>query len=53
MIMSVYLVQHVHSVPSDGEEDVKFIGAYTTEAEAQAAVDRLSPMPGFCEHVHG
>jgi hypothetical protein len=46
----VYVLQHVHAAPN-GEEDVKLIGVYATEADAQAALSRLSrsvlPEPGI------
>jgi hypothetical protein len=48
----VYVLQHVHGVPN-GEEDVKLIGVYVTEADAQAAVSRLSQQPGFQDHPEG
>jgi hypothetical protein len=48
----VYVLQHVHATP-DGEEDVKFIGVYVTDADVQAAVSRLSQQPGFREHPEG
>lgn len=31
-------------------EDVKFIGAYSSEASAQAAVERLRTQPGFRDY---
>jgi len=37
---------HVHSM-SSGEEDAKFIGAYRTEDDARAAIERLRDQPGF------
>jgi hypothetical protein len=37
----------------DSEEDVKFIGAYSTQAAAQQAVDRLRLKPAFCETPEG
>lgn len=48
----VYVVQHVHEAP-DGEEDTKFIGVYSSEEAARAAVARLSSQPGFREHREG
>jgi hypothetical protein len=48
----VYVLQHVHATPS-GEEDVKLIGVYVTEAAAQAAVSRLSQQPGLRDHPEG
>jgi hypothetical protein len=48
----VYIVQHVHSAP-DGEEDVKLIGVYSSEASAAAAIAGLTLQPGFREHSDG
>jgi hypothetical protein len=48
----VYILQHVHATPN-GEEDVKLIGVYATEADAQAALPRLSQQPGFRDHPEG
>lgn len=48
----VYVLQHVHAAPN-GEEDVKLIGVYVTEADAQVAVSRLSQQPGFRDHPEG
>jgi hypothetical protein len=50
--MDVFLVQHVHEVDG-GDEDVKFIGVYSTEKSAKAAVSRLSRQPGFRETIGG
>lgn len=47
----VFLVHHVHE--SDGREEVKFIGAYSSEDRAQAAAARLSRQPGFVDHPAG
>lgn len=46
--MIVFLLQHLH-VHSDGDEDVKVIGVYSSREEALAAVGRKSLYPGFCE----
>ena len=48
----VYVVQHVHE-SQDGEEDVKFIGVYRTQPDADAAVGRLRSLPGFRDHPDG
>ena len=50
--MDLFVLQHLH-VLDDGEEDVKFIGVYSTRAAAQQAVDRLRLKPGFCETPEG
>ena len=46
---SVFIVQHVNVLP-DGQEDVKFIGAYRSSESAHAAIERLKTQPGFCDH---
>lgn len=48
----VCVLQHVHVAPN-GDEDVKLIGVYVTEADAQAAVSRLRQQPGFREQPEG
>lgn len=50
--MDVFVVQHVHETP-EGEESVKFIGVYSTEALARAAIERLTAQPGFCNTPDG
>jgi hypothetical protein len=37
----------------DEAEDVKFIGVYSSRANAQAAITRLSQVPGFSEAPAG
>jgi hypothetical protein len=43
---SIFVLQHVHVIP-DGDEDVKMIGVYRSEAAARMAVNRLKEQPGF------
>jgi hypothetical protein len=50
--MKVFVLQHVHSLEG-GEEDVKFIGVYSSRENAQAAIKRLSQAPGFSEALTG
>jgi hypothetical protein len=50
--MKVYVLQHVHEL-SDGREDVKLIGVYSSESAAQDAVTRLSGQPGFASATEG
>jgi hypothetical protein len=45
--VDVFVVQHVHNTP-EGEESVKFIGVYSTDAHARAAIQRLTAQLGFC-----
>lgn len=49
---AVYVVQHTHIINND-EEDVKLIGVYLTEQQAQAAVQRLRKQSGFCNTPDG
>ncbi len=48
----VYIVQHVHNT-SEGDEEIKLIGAYSSESNAREAIRRLSALPGFRDHVNG
>jgi hypothetical protein len=50
--MKVYVLQHVHSL-EDGEEDIKFIGVYSSPENAEAAITRLGQAPEFAEAVDG
>lgn len=50
--MDVFVLQHLHEI-SDDNEDVKFIGVYSTEEQAEAAIVRLSLQPGFRETANG
>jgi hypothetical protein len=50
--VDLFVVQHLH-VLDGGEENVKFIGVYSTRDAAQAAVDRLALKPGFRETPDG
>jgi hypothetical protein len=50
--LKVYVLQHVHSL-DDGDEDVKFIGVYSSQENARAAIERLSEAPGFCDAPTG
>jgi len=50
--MDVFVVQHLRE-SSDGTEDVKFIGVYSSAPAAQTAVERLRSKPGFCEYPDG
>jgi len=50
--VDVFVVQHLN-VHEDGEEEVKFIGVYSTREAAQDAVNRLRLKPGFCDTPDG
>ena len=45
----VFIVMHAHEL-DDGHEDVKMIGAFSTEEKAEAVVSRLRNGPGFRDH---
>lgn len=49
---SVFVLQHVHAM-ENGDEDVKFIGVYSTREKAQAAVSRVGREPGFSDEPEG
>ncbi len=48
---AVYLVTHTHEL--NGIDDVKLIGAYSSRADAQKAVQRKLAFPGFRDHPKG
>ncbi len=48
----VYILQHVHTF-EDQEEDVKFIGVYSSYENAEDAISRLSQQPGFQNSANG
>jgi len=50
--VDLFVVQHLHFLDG-GEENVKFIGVYSTRDAAQAAVDRLKLKPGFRDTPDG
>jgi hypothetical protein len=50
--MRVFLLHHTHE-SADGSTDVKFIGVYSTELAARAAISRLSRQRGFAEQPTG
>lgn len=47
-MMTIFLLWHLHETEF-GDEDNKFIGAYSTEANAKAAIEQLKHQPGFKE----
>lgn len=48
---TVFLVQHVHNI--DNNEEVKTIGIYSDEKQAELAIKRLHQQPGFREVPQG
>ena len=49
--MRVFVVQDEHEF--DGCDEVKFIGVYSSEERARAAVDRARALSGFCDYPDG
>jgi hypothetical protein len=47
----VFLLFHL-SVAASGDQDVKLIGVYRSEAAATMAVNRLKTKPGFRDYPH-
>jgi hypothetical protein len=45
----VYVVHHVREI-SEERDDVKLIGVYSTELQAQGAVSRLKSVTGFWDY---
>ncbi|HWF01094.1 MAG TPA: hypothetical protein VG248_14940 [Caulobacteraceae bacterium] len=50
--LTVFVLQHVHDL-GDDDEDVKFIGVYSTMKAAEAAVTRARTLPGFSDTPDG
>ena len=48
-VKSVFLLEHLHILLPQEEQNVKTIGVYSSKAEALAAVERLKAQPGFVE----
>jgi len=49
---SVYVLQHSHA-DENGNDDVKFIGVYSSREKAQSAVARISRASGFSDELDG
>lgn len=49
MMTSVFTLEH--SYESDGYEETKFIGVYSSREEAEMAIERLKTQNGFKYHV--
>ena len=52
-LMIVFVVQHIHMIGDDGEEDTKMIGVYSNQEKAKEAVKRLQLQPGFRDTPEG
>ena len=44
----VFALQHSYGQES-GYDETKFIGVYSSETEAQSAIERFKLQPGFCD----
>jgi hypothetical protein len=52
--MKVYLLEHTHLLPGgEEEEDVKLIGVYATQEDAEQARQRAITKPGFRDSPEG
>lgn len=49
----VFILQHERPETEEVWEDIKLIGAFSSEAKAQAAIDRLRLQPGFQDYPDG
>ncbi|SDT87561.1 homoserine kinase type II [Verrucomicrobium sp. GAS474] len=47
----VFVVQHLRE--SSEDEDVKFIGVYSSEEQARKAIESLKNFPGFIDYQDG
>jgi hypothetical protein len=51
-LTEVFLVHHIRELDDDADE-VKFIGVFSTEEKALAAVDVIKNEIGFCDFPNG
>lgn len=49
--MKVYLLQHEYEC--DGADEIKLVGVYASEREAEEARRRSGRLPGFKDHPDG
>ena len=49
---TVFVLQHVAREDQD-DEDVKFIGVYSTRRSAESAIDRIVKQSGFRDYPNG
>lgn len=52
IMKSVFVLQHVHAF-GDDDEDVKFIGVYSSHEKAERAISRLIQKQGFKDKIDG
>ena len=51
--MAVFLLEHIHIYEHSGEEDLKFIGIYSTHDLVEQAILRMRKLPGFRDAPDG
>ena len=52
IMRSVFVLQHVHEF-KNGNEDVKFVGVYSSRKEAEKAIAKLICISGFKDTPNG
>lgn len=52
MAKKVFVLTHVHEI-SPEQDDIKFLGVYSTEAKARSATARAKLLPGFQQIPEG
>ena len=52
-IDSVYLLYHLRKDDDESDTQLLLIGAYRSEDDAKAAIERLKSKPGFSKHPDG
>lgn len=50
--MILYLLDHRHWIDNE-YYDTKFIGAYSSQANALCTIEKYSQLPGFCDFKNG
>jgi hypothetical protein len=50
---SVYLLYHLRKDDPESDTQLLLIGAYRSEDDAKAAIERLKSKPGFAKHPDG
>jgi hypothetical protein len=51
-VESVFLLWYVRSAITENETEI-LIGAYTSDQQANSAIERLKDKPGFVDHMAG
>ena len=50
---TIFLMWHVHAMPDTREDETKFIGAFSSQANAERAAAQLRTQPGFGDYPDG